>query len=169
MMTVEEAATRSTHYAAFAEAFKEPRPEEAMEDWAKAYIDSFEPSITKGACSLNESEYARSARNTVYEELLRFYNFFGLERDEQASLPDHLSVELQFMHYLTYLEAKLKEEGIEVEDVLRAQRDFLERHLGQLVKEVNDKTDVKAPLYGEQVKALAAFVHMEIDRYKDLP
>jgi nitrate reductase assembly molybdenum cofactor insertion protein NarJ len=31
--------------------------------------------------------------------LVRFYGHFGLAREERAELPDHVTVELEFMHF----------------------------------------------------------------------
>jgi TorA maturation chaperone TorD len=44
-------------------------------------------------------------------------------------MPDHVTVELEFMHYLAHQEAQARETGGDEESYLRAQRDFLERHL----------------------------------------
>ena len=74
------------------------------------------------------------------EEVFRFYQYFGLDFSKGGlrELPDILPVELEFLHYLTYLEAKsleaqLPEEPVEKNNIaaLRlAQRDFLTEHLG---------------------------------------
>ena len=61
-------------------------------------------------------------------ELVRFYNYFGL-RITPGLMPDHVTVELEFMHYLAHQEAQAWQSGDDRESYLRAQRDFLERHL----------------------------------------
>jgi len=71
----------------------------------------------------------------VREELVRFYEYFGYELGEKfAWAPDHLSVELEFMHYLTYAEASVLHEheaaaDVDPESFQLAQLDFCERHL----------------------------------------
>lgn len=61
------------------------------------------------------------------EDLVRFYDFFGYRLAERfAWAPDHLSVELEFMHYLCYGEAATEEDP---ESFQLAQVDFTERHL----------------------------------------
>ena len=60
------------------------------------------------------------------EDLVRFYDFFGYKLDERfAWAPDHLSVELEFMHYLCYGEATEPDAA----PYQFAQVDFAERHL----------------------------------------
>jgi DMSO reductase family type II enzyme chaperone len=70
------------------------------------------------------------------EDLVRFYSCFGLCRAEQPNdMPDHLSAQLEFMHYLSYGEAMLCSEGDDPADYRRGQRDFLLHHTAQwLVK-----------------------------------
>jgi len=44
-------------------------------------------------------------------------------------LPDHITTELEFLHYLTFREAEACERGVDPESLRRAERDFLARHL----------------------------------------
>jgi len=78
-------------------------------------------------CPLYEGCYRTDwGRSKLFEELLRFYNFFGLGLSpDNRELPDHLTVELEFMHFLTYQEAK-EQDNLPFQ---RAQRDFVKRHL----------------------------------------
>ncbi len=62
------------------------------------------------------------------EELVRFYNFFGLHLSP-GLMPDHVTVELEFMHYLAFKEAEARKSDGDVDSYLRAQRDFVQRHL----------------------------------------
>jgi len=66
----------------------------------------------------------------LWEELLRFYRFFGLDFSGGGARerPDHLLMELEFMHYLTFLEAGAPDSA---DDLRRGQTDFLERHLAR--------------------------------------
>lgn len=67
-------------------------------------------------------------------DLHGFYRAFGLEPAAGArERADHLAIELEFMHYLTYREAyALAHHGAaKVEQIREAQRRFLERHLGR--------------------------------------
>jgi len=44
-------------------------------------------------------------------------------------LPDHVTTELEFLHYLTFREAELCQQGLDPSSLRRAARDFLARHL----------------------------------------
>ncbi len=59
---------------------------------------------------------------------MRFYNYFGL-RITPGLMPDHVTAELEFMHYLAHQEAEAGQAGGDADSYLRAQKDFLERHL----------------------------------------
>jgi len=64
------------------------------------------------------------------EDLVRFYDFFGYSLAERfAWAPDHLSVELEFMHFLCYGEATTQDDASPFQ---LAQLDFAERHFAWL-------------------------------------
>jgi DMSO reductase family type II enzyme chaperone len=72
-------------------------------------------------CPLHEGHYTRDRSQTL-QSVIRFYNFFGF-RVVECVMPDHLSVQLEFISELA---------AGETEDELsslRAQRDFLCAHL----------------------------------------
>lgn len=165
------AAERSARYAALAAAFRYPDagapdpgelglPPRAA-DAGPAYLAAFDPAVSREACSLHEGVYATRDRNALFEELVRFYGFFGLEREEVAELPDHLTVELEFMHFLTFLEHHQAEQGRAVDDLRRAQRDFLERHLGVLARGVNERLHTDDRHLRELTRTLGRFVDDE--------
>ena len=80
-------------------------------------------------CTLYEGEYRSGARMQVMEELVRFYDHFGLSLStEDRELPDHLSVELEFLHYLTFKEVAALGRGLDPGAYRRAEIDFLARH-----------------------------------------
>lgn len=62
------------------------------------------------------------------EDLVRFYEYFGL-RTNAGDHPDHLCAELDFVHYLAFKEAAALAHDLPVADLIRAQHDFLDRHL----------------------------------------
>ena len=80
-------------------------------------------------CALNAGAIKGDARMSLLEELVRFYNYFGLTAagTEANELPDHLSTQLEFMHYLIANELSV-DEAENADDFIRAQRDFLVRH-----------------------------------------
>jgi DMSO reductase family type II enzyme chaperone len=82
-----------------------------------------------GPCCPLEGRCYGSAGMEATEDLVRFYDFFGLSLSEgQREEPDHLLTELEFLHYLAYQEATLAAAGEGTEGLLRAQRDFITRH-----------------------------------------
>ncbi len=87
------------------------------------------------AISLRESAYSSLTEPALMEEIFRFYQFFGLDLSSShlSELPDQLPIELEFLHYLTYLEAKAQDTpGNEQNSAAlrRGQKDFIHQHLG---------------------------------------
>jgi DMSO reductase family type II enzyme chaperone len=77
------------------------------------------------------------------EELIRFYNFFNYKLDEKfAWAPDHLSVLLEFMHFLCFSEATAETEVLSYQ---LAQVDFTERHLIRWVPDLVSSVDQVSP------------------------
>lgn len=93
----------------------------------RAYVSTFEVGTGRPYCPLYEGSH-RSGRMKLMEELVRFYEHFGL-KTQPGDHPDHLCAELEFMHYLAFKEAAALAHADPAEDVRRAQRDFLDRHL----------------------------------------
>ncbi len=92
------------------------------------YIRLFEVGARGHAlCPLYSGHYGRDRLRTM-EELVRFYNYFGLKIGP-GLMPDHVTVELEYMHYLSHQEAEARQNGGDTDSFLRAQKDFLERHL----------------------------------------
>jgi TorA maturation chaperone TorD len=76
------------------------------------------------------------AQSHVMGDIAGFYKAFGVElsKDVHERL-DHLSVELEFMHFLTYKESYSRcHDGIEKTDiVVDAQKKFIKNHIGRWV------------------------------------
>ncbi|MGI9330706.1 MAG: molecular chaperone TorD family protein [Gammaproteobacteria bacterium] len=92
------------------------------------------------------------------EDLVRFYDFFGYNLAERfAWAPDHLSVELEFMHFLCYGEAATEDEP---EPYQFAQIDFAERHLVRWVPDFSGNVGKAAgdSIYTRVTAALKDFV-----------
>jgi len=100
----------------------------AYDDFQSEFIRLFEVGARgSAACPLFSGQYSRDRLHAM-EELVRFYNFFGL-RISPGTMPDHVTVELEFMHFLAFKEAEAREEGGDAGSYVRAQRDFLQRRL----------------------------------------
>ena len=73
-------------------------------------------------------------RSQVLGDICGFYRAFGLGVSENLrERPDHISIECEFMHFLTFKESYAEEHhGPEKALICRdAQRKFMEEHLGQ--------------------------------------
>jgi TorA maturation chaperone TorD len=95
-----------------------PAPD-TYDEMQSEYIRLFQIGGRRGPpCPLHAGHYSRD-RGRALQNLMRFYNFFGL-RVTECVMPDHLAVQLEFM-------SELAATGGESEQ--RAQRDFLRNHL----------------------------------------
>lgn len=104
------------------------------EDIQVEYTRLFDVGVDQSACSLRESDYPGSERMALLEEVLRYYEHFGLLPPEQYMVtPDHLLAELEFMHFIAYQEGIFLQEGLDPGPYRRGQLDFLTRHPGRWV------------------------------------
>ncbi len=98
----------------------------------------FGPTLSQD-CPPYETEYGKAhifRQAHDMGDIAGFYRAFGLEvSDDARERLDHISVELEFMHFLTYKEAyALKHHGVEQAEICReAQIKFLKDHLGRWV------------------------------------
>ncbi|MEZ5562120.1 MAG: molecular chaperone TorD family protein [Gammaproteobacteria bacterium] len=96
------------------------------------------------------------------EDVVRFYDYFGYVLDEKfAWQPDHLSLELEFMHYLCFRESEQGEGQLSYQ---LAQLDFAERHLMSWVPRFAAQVEQLAPgsLYARVVAALRDFLDEDL-------
>lgn len=97
-------------------------------------------------------------RGGTREELVRFYNYFNYSLAEKfAWAPDHLSVQLEFMHFLCFQEASGDENALSYQ---LAQADFLQRHLLKWVPRLAANVDAVSPgsIYCRVVGVLNGFL-----------
>lgn len=159
---------RSTAYRALAEAFTYIGAKDGpFRISGTDYNDAFDPGINDKACSLREGAHIEDDASGLFEELMRFYSFFGLEREEGAEMPDHLSVELEFMHFLTHLESQAADDPESLASLRLAQHDFIERHLARLVDAVGSKLDSPSAGCMALVETCTAFVGAERARARE--
>jgi len=120
-------------------------------------------------CPPYESEYGKAhifRQAHDMGDIAGFYRAFGLEvSDEAKERLDHISIELEFMHFLTYKEAHaLKHHGIEKAEICReAQMKFLKDHLGKWVPLFTRLLSKKAlaGFYNDLAKFLEDFISFE--------
>lgn len=92
------------------------------------------------------------------EDIVRFYDYFGYRLEERfAWAPDHLSVELEFMHFLCYHEGQPGSDSVSYQ---LAQADFTERHLQRWVPQFAAQVarHASGALYCRIVDALREFI-----------
>jgi DMSO reductase family type II enzyme chaperone len=110
-----------------------------QDEFQSVYIKTFDVSPGGPACPLYEGLYYPDRRK-IMEDLMRFYEHFGLKpAPEKNELPDHISIELEFMHFLTFKEEQAISLGKEPKPLRLAQRDFLDRHLVKWLSMINEK------------------------------
>jgi DMSO reductase family type II enzyme chaperone len=112
----------------------EPASEKLLQE---SYVSIFEVGTGRPYCPLYEGSH-RSGRMKLMEDLVRFYEHFGLIT-QPGDHPDHLSAELEFMHYMAFKEAAALAHSDPVPDVQLAQRDFLNRHLCKWLPRVRER------------------------------
>ncbi len=105
------------------------------------YIRLFDVGAAGPPCPLYGGTYLGD-RMKVMEDAVRFYNFFGLHLSpEMNELPDHVTTQLEFLHYLTFREAETREQGGDPSSLLRAEQDFLERHPARWVPRLRERLE----------------------------
>jgi len=101
------------------------------------------------------------------EDIIRFYSFFKYKLSEQyAWAPDHMSVELEFMHFLCYREATAgSDEHGDAQSYQLAQFDFSTRHLANWIPRFAQTVANAAPqsLYVQALGVVSAFVQSDND------
>ena len=140
----------------------------ADDDLMVEFTRLFDAGTAGPPCALYGGLYT-GARMQVMEELVRFYNFFGLSMSETPhELPDHITTQLEFLHFLTFRETNLAEQGEDVSDCQRAERDFIARHPGRWIPQMRLKMLELEPaplgFYNELTRLLEDFLYNEVQR-----
>jgi DMSO reductase family type II enzyme chaperone len=105
-------------------------------EFQSEYVRLFDVGVPRPPCPLFGGLYLGS-RRAVMEEVTRFYHHFGLSLGgESREMPDHITTELEFMHFLTFQDVSALQGEKDRGPYLRAQRDFLQRHLARWVPQV---------------------------------
>jgi len=118
-------------------------------DFSAEYIRLFDVGHGGGKppCPLYGGEYSGRSRLDAMEELVRFYGFFDLGLSEQdRELPDHVTVELEFLHYLAFKEGRTLDAGGDPSSYRRAQADFIERHPGAWIPILSQNMVKQTPM-----------------------
>jgi len=116
---------------------------ESTDELAVEFTRLFDVGASGPPCPLYGGLYGGD-RMKAMEEAVRFYNHFGLSLSEGRSegpreLPDHISTQLEFLHYLAYREAEALQAGTDAGPYQRAQRDFIARQPGAWVPKLCER------------------------------
>ena len=108
----------------------------SQDDFEAEFVRIYDAGPGGPPCPLYEGKYAAD-RMTNMEDLVRFYNHFGLSVEEasEREIPDHITTELEFMHYLTFKE---------VLALQRQHRGALRTCYERALKRDDSLTDIKA-------------------------
>lgn len=134
------------------------------------YVEVFGHSVS-GDCPQYESEYEQAhvfQKSQTLARLNAFYSAFGVATNpELKERPDHISVEMEFMHLLTLKEAYayLNNHGQEkIELCIQGQRSFLAEHLApwinSFVRQVSRKAG-SGSVYGTAAHVLQLHMNEE--------
>jgi len=114
-------------------------------DLQSEYIRLFDVGTPRPPCPLYGGEY-KKGRKGVMEELIRFYNYFGLHPSPRSrDMPDHITIELEFMHFVIFREVAALHHQQDRTSYLRAERDFLERQLCPWVPRLRERLQHQQP------------------------
>ena len=145
---------------------------QTIQSWYINVIDGHSPAKP---CRPYESAWIEADQTIRQLEVKRFYRFFGLDLSEATrELPDHIAHELEFMHFLAVQAVQAGrtkpggDAGRRVQYV-RAQKDFLERHVSQWVPGFCKalKTCATEPLYEQLAEVTARFVHDDLEYVRE--
>lgn len=130
-----------------------------------AYVQLFGLAGAPGPCPLCASAYLDGAPVALLETLKQEYLGAGLVH-KGPHMPDHLSVALEYVSVLVEQEEKAWEQDpVRAEDVVRREREFLERYLGPWVPELCARVRRcdRSGVYAAAADALEAFLQHELD------
>jgi DMSO reductase family type II enzyme chaperone len=134
-----------------------------LAEFEMEYTRTFDAGAPAPPCPPYEGHYCEKPRSVVLLEVSEFYNCFGLSMSQEKGkreFPDHISAELEFLHFLTYNEATAK--GDELSGYRMAQKDFLERHLMQWVPKFQNKLQ-NSPFYLQLAEITLLFIACECE------
>lgn len=136
-------------------------------DLEAAYLSAFETDIPAPSVSLYEGTYhQQNERPALLLELKGFYGTFGLEMSTSTNdVEDTLTAELEFMQFLAAKQAQAEQESLSPTSYLKAQRDFLDRHLAAWLPALRAESAAKVghPFYVALAELAAEFVAQDLE------
>ena len=140
------------------------------DDLAVEFTRLFDVGAGGPPCPLYGGLYVGTRMKTM-EEVVRFYNHFGLTlSDSPRELPDHITTELEFLHFLAFREVEALQSGDDPGPFRRAQRDFAARHPGRWIPKLRERLEAQDPMpfFRELVSQLERFLAHDQQRLIEL-
>jgi DMSO reductase family type II enzyme chaperone len=141
------------------------------EDFEVRFVSTFDAGTGEPPCPAYEGVYREGLERTALMlRVASFYQHFGLKMstaEGRREAPDHLSTELELMHFLTFKEGQARLEGNRdlLAGYLRAQRDFLQQQLSQWLPAFVARLESACPVpfYVAMGRLVAHVVELEQD------
>jgi DMSO reductase family type II enzyme chaperone len=131
---------------------------------ARVFTRLFDNCRGRAAVSLYERDHSSDDPRRIWEDLIRFYEHFGIRYHlaSNREWPDWIGMELEFLHLLSFLEARAG--AATRETYVAAQADFLERHLGLWIPRFADALAKEAAgtPYAMYADALGRFIAADL-------
>ena len=142
----------------------------AFQDFQVDFTRTFDVGAPEPPCPPYEGTYRKGLEKTaILLAVSEFYKHFGLTMDPgegKRELPDHVSAELEFLHFLTFKEAQARKEQTAelLQGYIMAQRDFLQRHPAEWLPLFHEKLKGSGvmPLYVELAKITADILRYDL-------
>ena len=134
----------------------------SYEHYESAYIALFDVGMPEPPVPLFESAHDKShPAQEIALENTYFYEVLGLKSDPGRAVPDYLVTQLEFLAALRYTYEHTSEESTAV-SLVRAETEFLERHLSNWLPTAKAKLDrTNAPGFPVLMTILVQFLrHM---------
>jgi DMSO reductase family type II enzyme chaperone len=144
----------------------------SLEDFQVDFTGTFDVGVPQPPCPPYEGIYWKGVeRSGLLIRIGEFYTHFGLSMSQEEGkreVSDHLTAELEFLHFLTFKEAQAREEGQEdelLQGYIRAQRDFLAHHPVQWLPQFSARLQAHCPIpfYVWMGKLLEQIARLELD------
>ena len=144
-----------------------------LDDLLGEYLSTFGSETIAVDCPTYEMFFGRShifQQTHELADISGFYRAFGLEvsKDDTANRWDHIAVELEFLHFLTYKQAYAMENHShdQMKVCLKAKKKFLNAHIGKWIQAFAKSVNKKSPsgVYRQVANLANDFVHVDMEQ-----
>lgn len=140
--------------------------ENEVDNLAVEFTGLFDNASGQALVSLHEKDHVRDAPQQIWEDLIRFYEHFGVDYQlgvNNKEWPDWIGMQFEFLHLLTFLEAAADDNRRKV--YIAAEADFLERHPARWIPKFSTLLAKKAAgsPYAAYADVLGQFIAAELE------